>query len=264
MEWQLYQDRYEPGNAVIDNHQVSIYNKRKRREKRFTLTMERNDKSYLPRIKKVISLAKGLKAKRLLDIGCGDGGNTVVLKEACGADEVHGIDISPEVMEVAKEKGIDAVCLDINKDDFPFENDYFDVVYCGEIIEHLLDPDHLLDEVYRILKPQGSCLITTPNLGSWHCRLHLLMGYQPYFVLVSDRYSNVGHFMRPVRVAGYVQQNYINPSAEGGLGHVRFFTLRALRELLKLHSFQIKETKGYPIPMSFPIRFPLSWLVGGG
>ena len=111
----------------------------------------------------------------------------------------------------------------------PFSNNYFDAVFAGEIIEHLYNPDHLLAETYRVLKLKGIFVLTTPNLASIHNRLALLLVFQPFNVMVSLN-NSVGHL-------GF--------SASGAApDHIRFFTLRSLKELLKLHKFEILEVKG--------------------
>jgi len=126
--------------------------------------------------------------------------------------------------------------LDIDEKSFPFDDAYFDVVYCGEIIEHLFNPDHLLAEVYRVLKPQGIGIITTPNLAGWPSRLALLLGYQPYPTAVSPEHEGTGKLL----VKGY----------EGQWGHIRVFTARALEELLRIHHFKTLRLIGCPVTVS--------------
>lgn len=46
----------------------------------------------------------------------------------------------------------------------PFENDYFDTVYLGEVIEHVWEPRKLLEEVRRVLKKEGVVIIDTPHV----------------------------------------------------------------------------------------------------
>ena len=67
----------------------------------------------------------------------------------------------------------------LNVDTLDFENNSFDLIILGEVIEHLYDPDIILQECSRILKPNGVLLITTPNLLSWYNRILMVFGYYP-------------------------------------------------------------------------------------
>jgi len=189
------------------------------------------------RIKKVINIISQHKGKRLLDIGCGTGNITVKLKDFI--DEIHAIEISGRAVKAAKEKGVNASQLDIDEKNLPFNNNFFDIIFCGELIEHVFDPDHLLDEIYRTLKPKGIAVITTPNLANYLNRLTLLFGFHPYFTSTGLRY-NTGKFFG---------KGYPCP-------HITVFALRSLKELLRLHNFQIKKIIGanayYLLPQ--PVR----------
>ena len=88
----------------------------------------------------------------------------------------------------------------------------------SEVIEHLVDPDSVLEEVRRVLRPGGTLLLSTPNLAAWYNRGLLALGVQPVFTEVSLR----GVFGRPgSQVAG----------------HLRVFTRRALVGLLAARGF---------------------------
>ena len=100
----------------------------------------------------------------------------------------------------------------------------------------MFNPDHLLDEVQRILKPGGKCIITTPNLAGWPNRLSLLLGYQPFATSVSPEHEGVGKL--------------ILKGDEGQWGHIRVFTIRALKELLKIHAFKILSIAGCPVTVN--------------
>ncbi len=102
--------------------------------------------------KRVLGIFSKYKFDRVLDVGCGDGNFSILLKDASNAKEVYGIEISEKGVESAKRNGVKALQLDIDEDDFPFEDDYFDAIFAGEVIEHLWDPDHLFDELYRTLR----------------------------------------------------------------------------------------------------------------
>ena len=126
---------------------------------------------------KVLEILQKLKVERLLDIGCGDGNFTMLMAKTCGAKEVYGVDISEKGVEMARKNGIKAFKVDVDEEKLPFDDNYFDVVTALEVIEHLFDPDHFLDEVYRVLKPKGIFVLSTPNLASIYNRVALLLGY---------------------------------------------------------------------------------------
>lgn len=70
---------------------------------------------------------------------------------------------------------------DLNKD-LPFANAFFDYITCVESIEHLEHPHHLVRELYRLLKPGGKLVITTPNVMNLESRLQiLLLGWPKHF-----------------------------------------------------------------------------------
>lgn len=192
-----------------------------------------------PRFAEIIKIFRQLKGERLLDIGCGDGDITLLLKENSGAREVFGIDIAPEAVAAAQGKGIKAYKLDIDEEQLPFEEGYFDLIYCGELIEHLFNPDHLLNEIHRVLKASGTCIITTPNLAGWPNRFALLLGYQPYPMAASPLHEGAGKLL----IKG----------SEGQWGHIRVLTLRSLKELIKLHHFKVRSLIGCPVTISSPL-----------
>lgn len=196
-----------------------------------------------PRFSKVLEVFRQVRGERLLDIGCGDGAFTVLLKEAMGAKEVFGIEIASDAVASAEKKGVKTLQVDIDENVFPFEDDYFDAIYCGEVIEHLFDPDHLLDELNRVLKPEGICVLTTPNLAGWPNRIALLLGFQPYPMAVSPRLEGAGKLL--------IKGN------EGQWGHVRVFTLRASRELAEFHHLKVEQTIGCPVTVNTPSRLSL-------
>lgn len=55
---------------------------------------------------------------------------------------------------------------DLNKTPWPFKDNEFDMVYSARCIEHLLDPQKIMDEIYRIAKPNARILIILPHFSS--------------------------------------------------------------------------------------------------
>lgn len=107
-------------------------------------------------------LAKG---RDVLDAGCGVGWGSCLLA-AAGASSVTGVDIHPQALENARERA-DGAAEFVQGDlaALPFDDDRFDVVVCFEAIEHVPDPERALDELRRVLRPDGLLLISSPNRG---------------------------------------------------------------------------------------------------
>ena len=135
----------------------------------------------------MFSLLPKLKGAKLLDVGCGIG--TISLELQKQGFEVYGIDFSSVAIKKAKENGIKAIECDLDKEGIPFEDNYFDVVWAGDIVEHVFDPIFLLKEISRVVKPSGKVLLTTPN--DFHLKKRLsvfILGKSPQ----SDIYRNLG------------------------------------------------------------------------
>jgi SAM-dependent methyltransferase len=124
------------------------------------------------------------KHKRLevLDVGIGYGHLALLIRELFNYG-VRGTDIKRPGMEywklVLKRENIPLTFCDMDKEDFPFEDNQFDLIIFCDTIEHLLDPLHALDEVRRVLKKKGFLILTTPNFASLFNRIRLLFGINP-------------------------------------------------------------------------------------
>lgn len=101
---------------------------------------------------------------RVLDIGCGEGYFANVLMRA-GA-EVVAVDVASEPVRRARERnpGLDARLVE-SEAELPLEDASFDMVWAGEVIEHVADTAGWLSEVRRVLRSGGLLVITTPNHG---------------------------------------------------------------------------------------------------
>lgn len=187
-----------------------------------------------PRVNKAIQLASNLvsKVERMIDLGCGNGGISLLFKENLGAKDVYGVDIDEGAIFVARQRGVKAYLLNLSEDKLPFPDEHFDLAISFEVIEHLVNPDNMLKEANRVLKKRGILLIGTPNLASWVNRIFFLVGYQPYNVEVSTEII--------------VGVPYKKGVFEKPPGHLRAFTLRALKEILEHYSFHIVKASGAP------------------
>lgn len=97
----------------------------------------------------------------LLDIGCGAGYYMKAFKEM--GYEVYGLDNDKEALKISSQFG-NVRNIDLSKKfQFPFPNEFFDVVFAKSIIEHSYNPRRFIKELRRILKPEGIAYIQTPN-----------------------------------------------------------------------------------------------------
>lgn len=117
---------------------------------------------------------------RVLDIGCGTGSISGMIRELRGAD-VLGIEPHPERAKKAETEGIKVV-NGVYSDEIPRNHGRFDIVLFADVLEHLTDPAHILEQVKSALAPNGRVLASIPNVAHWSVRLRLLAGvfeYQP-------------------------------------------------------------------------------------
>lgn len=159
---------------------------------------------------------------RILDVGCGLDPALAPFKEP--GDTYHGCDFYGERAQLVDEY----TQLDLNRDSLvdALEQQHFDVVFCGEVIEHLFSPDALLREIRELMTPASILVLSTPNLGYWLNRLLLLAGVSPLF-LENSAERKLGRFVRALGQGNTTE------------GHIRLFTYRALRELVELTGFEI-------------------------
>lgn len=105
---------------------------------------------------------------RVLDLGAGHGAFTKTLYEmSC---EVYACDLCPEMFEFDL---VECNKVDVTLD-FPYEDDFFDVIVAIEVIEHITDHQNFFRETNRILKAGGKLYISTPNILSIKSRIRFL------------------------------------------------------------------------------------------
>jgi ubiquinone/menaquinone biosynthesis C-methylase UbiE len=108
---------------------------------------------------------KNVKGKKILEIGCGDGGILQFLKDN---NEVHAVDISKNAVKFLREYGINAKISDISEERLPFKDKNFDYVIILETLEHLKSPQFAIEEIQRVLKKGGIMIASTPNPRTGH------------------------------------------------------------------------------------------------
>jgi SAM-dependent methyltransferase len=95
---------------------------------------------------------------KMVDLGCGTGATTLWLQEF---GKVRGVDNSPRALDYCKKRGLkDLVRSDMENLRLP--SGRFDAAFALDILEHVKNDAKAVGEIYRILKPGGSLLVTAP------------------------------------------------------------------------------------------------------
>jgi len=171
----------------------------------------------------------------LLDLGCGDGGSTMKVASYVKVEKIIGIDMDDDTVKKASSKGITVYKSDLNRR-FPIEDDSVDIVFANQVIEHLINIDNFISEIYRCLRPNGYVLICTENLASWHNIFALILGEQP----------SSGPFVSTKFVVGLQPLHPIceNPLSKRGsyesayMKHNTVLSYKALRKVFELYGFE--------------------------
>jgi SAM-dependent methyltransferase len=113
--------------------------------------------------------------RRVLDLGCRYGALTRAYAEG---NDVVGVDVDRDALAEAAKLGIKTRWADVEQP-LPFEDESFDVVVAGELLEHVRDPGRLVAEARRLLRPGGRLVGSVPNAFRLMNRLRFLAGLPP-------------------------------------------------------------------------------------
>ncbi|OHA88557.1 MAG: hypothetical protein A2653_03355 [Candidatus Zambryskibacteria bacterium RIFCSPHIGHO2_01_FULL_43_25] len=183
--------------------------------------------NYL-REQEIYQQLKPEKSDKVLDVGCASGRQ--VFQIAPYVHEVRGVDIAQSFINQAnchkEERGVKNTEFRVAViESLPYPNSYFNKVICGEVLEHVFDEDIALNELLRILAPNGSLIITVPNLNAdgtlW------------------------GRFLRLIKLRIFRPMTEFSHKnlRKHGDSHVREFTTRTMKEWLKSRGLLIQTIK---------------------
>jgi len=180
----------------------------------------------------MVSKDLNLKDKKILDVGCGLGAFMDKFLEF--SEEIYGVEPDKEKADIARAKGLKV--FDSTAEKTPFNDNYFDIVFLHEVIEHVDDDYKTIAECLRILKKDGFIVIFCPN------RLYPFETHGVYF---KGKYYFGNKFLVPYLPVIYKK---LTP-------HVRNYYRKDLLKLFKNKEVEIiKKTYVYPGIDSFSVR----------
>jgi len=115
---------------------------------------------------------------RALDVGCSSGYLAARLAER--GTTVVGLERDPAAAAESRSVCENVLVGDIETMPLPFEPSSFDLVLCGDVVEHLRDPEAFLARVRPLIRPGGRLVLSTPNVANWAMRLGLFAGRWTY------------------------------------------------------------------------------------
>lgn len=113
------------------------------------------------------------KEMNILDIGCGCGAMLGYIKGLYPNTTAYGVEIVEKAAGFAKHMA-DVVCGDIETLDFPWEEEFFDYIIMGDVLEHLRRPDIVLKRLHKHVKKGGHIIVSMPNVKHYSVILPLL------------------------------------------------------------------------------------------
>ena len=159
----------------------------------------------------------GAEGKNCLDIGPGTGRWVQFLKEQ-KANYIEVVDLSSESLSKCREFSDHIQKANVEFDKIESPDNFFEVILCFMVLEHLIEPDNLLEEIYRVAKQNSLILFTIPNITSFISRIRMLLGYLPLAV-------------------------------SSDITHIKFYTERELKKLFSNFKMKVEV-----IPTSFSIN----------
>lgn len=150
--------------------------------------------------------------KRVLELGCSTGFFSKYLsqKRSCS---VVGVEVDPVAAAEAKKFCKQVLVCDLNSPEWikGLPHQAFDAILMGDVLEHLVEPQAVLEQIQPLLAPHASIVISLPNIVYWKTRLKILFGRFEY-----ESFGILDHT------------------------HLRFYTPKTARQMIESAGYEIK------------------------
>jgi 2-polyprenyl-3-methyl-5-hydroxy-6-metoxy-1,4-benzoquinol methylase len=150
----------------------------------------------------------------ILEIGCGKGETLDWIKSIRFCRTIVGVELSLDVAKVAKNKIDFVIQGDIEEINLPYANEYFDLILCLDVLEHLKDPWSVIKKLTKYLKAGGILIASIPNVRHYKVIIPLIL---------------------------FGQWNYVD-SGILDKTHLRFFTKKSAIDLVSSSGLKIDKT----------------------
>ncbi|THB81375.1 MAG: class I SAM-dependent methyltransferase [Desulfobacteraceae bacterium] len=167
-----------------------------------------------PYITSLFPLLESLKPSpetRVFDVACGNGviGKYLIENYQC---RLWGTDISDVALEQCRKIGYTTELINLDQDSLPFEDQQFDLVILSAMLEHVLEPEKIIEMAYEKLTPGGHVIILTPNVVWMVNRLLFLMGKWDHRLMGGTKghisYKNKRQLEKMITDAGFSDLNW--------------------------------------------------------
>ena len=178
-----------------------------------------------------------IKGKRVLEIGCGLGSHAQLMAEA--GCHVTAIDLTPKAVELTQKRlslmGLAADVKQMDAEEMEFEDEEFDFVWSWGVIHHSANPESILNEVYRVLKPSGEVRLMVYHRRSLSAFVNVSRGILSGKALKGMSLADILSYYSDGYVARFYSRSEISRMLlSSGLSQVRSYVLGQTSELIPL------------------------------
>lgn len=137
--------------------------------------------SYIQVRKDIMDLVNG-PWTRLLDVGCAQGATARALRDEAGAGETIGVELDGALAKLAKDRLDEVLVMDAVEalETLRGRGEKFDLVLCGDVLEHLVDPWRALSLIRDLCEPDAQVIISLPNVAHYSTIVALFKQQWPY------------------------------------------------------------------------------------
>jgi len=213
-------------------------------KKFFSISKVFNKKGELP-FSNLIDFQK-LENKKILEIGCGFGSHAQLIINNSKNIDYTGIDITKTAVDFAKRRfklfNLSGKIIECDAEKLPFQDNQFDFIWSWGVIHHSKNTEIILNEIKRVLKPDGSCTLMIYNKNSL-------------------RYYLYGGLFHGIMCLKLLKKNLDEINMEFTDGYfARHFTSKEFKKILLRKRFKVKkifslaETDHIPFPGGYRLK----------